>query len=125
MRDFMISEAQSRQTYGRLTWVVRVISNWRARKTLKQLQGFSDYQLRDIGVTRHDLNRLMCLPFDVDIAWHIERRELHDAKSRPTEYTSLALPALGRATSPWLQIPPSFAAKSLSVQKIQRGTFSA
>jgi uncharacterized protein YjiS (DUF1127 family) len=124
MRDHMINEAQSREAYGRWSWVMRVVTNWRARKTLKQLQTFSDYQLRDIGLTRSDLNRFIHLPLDTDIVWEAERRALIDAKNR--QNAALALPALGRAASPWLQVSaPVAAAKLKSQTKIQRGTFAA
>jgi uncharacterized protein YjiS (DUF1127 family) len=81
MREFEISEARSRQAYGQVTWIVRMVKNWRMRKDLKRLQGFSDYQLRDIGLTRGDLNRLMCLPLDIDMVWQVERHELLQSKS--------------------------------------------
>jgi uncharacterized protein YjiS (DUF1127 family) len=124
MRDHMINEAKSRQAYGRLSWVMRVVTNWRARKTLKQLQSFSDYQLKDIGLTRYDLNRFMSVPLDTDIAWESERRALIEAKNHIN--ASLAFPRLGRAASPWLQISAPVAAQSLAAQKkIQRGTFAA
>ena len=80
MHDFEIHEARSRQAYGRFTWLVRAFHNWRMRKTLTQLSRFSDYQLRDIGLTRHELSRLQHLPLDVDIAWDHERQALLRAK---------------------------------------------
>ena len=80
MHDFEIHEARSRQAYGRFTWLVRAFHNWRMRKTLTQLSRFSDYQLRDIGLTRQELSRLQHLPLDVDIAWDHERQALLRAK---------------------------------------------
>ncbi len=80
MRDYEINEAQSRLAYGRLTWLVRVVTNWRMRKDLKRMQLFSDYQLRDIGLTRHELNQLTCLPLDRDTAWETERRAFMNTK---------------------------------------------
>jgi uncharacterized protein YjiS (DUF1127 family) len=99
MRDYEINEAQSRLAYGRLTWLVRMVGNWRMRKDLKRLQGFSDYQLRDIGLTRGDLHQLLCMPLDVDMAWEAERRALIEAKYENFTASHLALPIQGRAAS--------------------------
>ena len=76
MRDFEINEANSRAAFGRLTWIVRMVTNWRMRKDLKRLQKFSDYQLRDIGVSRVELYRMICIPLYTDRTWETERREL-------------------------------------------------
>ena len=124
MRNYMINEAQSRQAYGRLTWVMRVVSNWRARKTLKHLKTMSDYQLKDIGLTRNDLERFLCLPLDMDIAWDAARRAL--ISGQDDQNARLALPRVGSAASPWLTIAAPIAAVALNAQKpIQRGTFAA
>ena len=76
MRDFEINEANSRDAFGRFTWIVRMVTNWRMRKDLKRLQKFSDYQLRDIGVSRVELHRMICVPLYTDRIWETERRDL-------------------------------------------------
>jgi uncharacterized protein YjiS (DUF1127 family) len=75
MRDFESSEIQSRLAYGQVTWLVRLVKNWRMRKHLKALQHFSDYQMRDIGLSRGELNYLIRLPLDMDVSWDLERRK--------------------------------------------------
>ncbi len=80
MRNYVINEAQSRLAYGRLTWLVRLVKNWRIRKYLKRLQLFSDYQLLDIGLSRHELNHLAGLPLDRDTAWETESLAFMDTK---------------------------------------------
>jgi uncharacterized protein YjiS (DUF1127 family) len=99
MRDFEINEAYSRAAYGRFTWLVRVVKNWRMRADFKRLQGFSDYQLRDIGVTRDELHYFTCLPLDTDMTWHMERRAMLQARYENVDAPHLALPASGRAAS--------------------------
>jgi uncharacterized protein YjiS (DUF1127 family) len=101
MRDFEINEAHSRLAYGRVTWIVRLLKNWQMRKSLKRLQGFSDYQLRDIGLTRGDLNHLIRLPLDIDLAWQVERHELLQSKMHVENAASLALSAQERAVHHW------------------------
>ena len=73
MRDYHLHDARSRQAYGRWTMLARMVANWRARKTLKLLRGFSDYQLRDIGLTRGDLECMIGAPLNVDYVAKNER----------------------------------------------------
>ena len=89
MRDFEINEANSRAAFGRLTWIVRLVTNWRMRKNLKRLQSFSDYQLRDIGLSRADLHRLVCARLDNDSVWETERRELLNSRYYNVDKTYL------------------------------------
>lgn len=66
MRDYDITVAHSRQAYGQVTWLVRLVQNWRLRRTLKRLQHLSDHQLHDIGLVRDELYRLIALPLTHD-----------------------------------------------------------
>ena len=74
MRDYILHEAQSRAAHGLLGALKRKLENWRARKDLKTLLRFSDYQLRDIGLTRADLRALISRPSDCDLMWELERQ---------------------------------------------------
>jgi uncharacterized protein YjiS (DUF1127 family) len=93
MRDYIVNEVQSRQAYGRVTWLVRMVGNWRMRSDLKRLRKYSDYQLRDIGLERQDLERLIAAPLNFDHTWHLEKANV-SVSSQPD---CLALPTLGRA----------------------------
>lgn len=111
MRDYEINEVQSRLAYGRLTWLVRLVSNWRARRDLKKLHAFSDYQLRDIGLSRHELNQLVRLPLDRDTIWETERRAFMNSKYENPGNSNLVLSKTGTASSAELAYPawsPSF-----------------
>ena len=44
-------------------WPIRVME---ARRTLSQLAGLSDYELRDVGLIRQDLANLTARPLDED-----------------------------------------------------------
>jgi uncharacterized protein YjiS (DUF1127 family) len=70
MRDYIVNEVQSRQAYGSVTWLVRLVGNWRMRKTLRMLRKWSNYKLRDIGLERSELERLIAAPLDYDHEWH-------------------------------------------------------
>lgn len=73
MRDYIHQEVQNRRAYGRFTAVVRFVKNWAVRKDLKTLLRMSDYQLRDIGLTRSELCRLLDLPVALDLGFELER----------------------------------------------------
>ena len=51
-----------------LLWPARVME---ARRTLAQLAGMSDYELRDIGLSRQDLVDLTARPLDEDPTPHL------------------------------------------------------
>ncbi len=102
MRDFEVTEANSRAAFGRLTWFVRMVSNWRMRKDLKRLQKFSDYQLRDIGVSRVELHRMICIPLYTDQIWETERRELLESR-----YYDVDMPYLAPLKSRGVALPAS------------------
>jgi uncharacterized protein YjiS (DUF1127 family) len=76
MRNFCQHEASSRMAYGRWTWVMRVLGNWRMRSDLRAIQKFNDYQLRDIGLMREDLAFLLSRPLTSDMCWELERQQL-------------------------------------------------
>ncbi len=78
MREYIHQEVQNRQAYGRFTALVRFVKNIAMRKDLKTLLRFSDYQLRDIGVTRAELCCLLDLPTSHDLAWELERSSARD-----------------------------------------------
>jgi uncharacterized protein YjiS (DUF1127 family) len=61
-----------------LTWPARVGA---ARRTMAQLAGMSDYELRDIGLTRQDVSDASALPLDADPSALLVRRRVSRATS--------------------------------------------
>jgi len=61
-----------------LSWPARVGA---ARRTMSQLARMSDYELRDIGLTRQDLSDVSALPLDADPSALLARRRA--ARERP------------------------------------------
>ena len=107
MRDYCQHETTSRAAYGRLTWAVRLVGNWRMRKTLKQLSKLADYQLHDIGLPRDVLQQLIGYPLATDIVWEMQRSHLLEQRyGRETSIPvsprlpSKAISALSPTTSP-------------------------
>ena len=54
-----------------LSWPARVSA---ARRTMSELARMSEYELRDIGLTRSDLNDATALPLDADPSGLLVRR---------------------------------------------------
>ena len=61
-----------------LSWPARVAA---ARRTMSELARMSDYELRDIGLTRQDLNDATSLPLDDDPSRLFVRRRA--SRERP------------------------------------------
>jgi uncharacterized protein YjiS (DUF1127 family) len=62
-----------------LTWPARVSA---ARRTMSDLARMSEYELRDIGLTRADLNDATALPLDADpSALLVKRRSWRELPS--------------------------------------------
>jgi uncharacterized protein YjiS (DUF1127 family) len=54
--------------------ISRLIHNFQARRTIKQLSQMDDYMLRDLGVTREEINWAYSQPFYVNAANALEDR---------------------------------------------------
>ena len=62
MFDFSMSSV-AKALWRILTWPARVSE---ARRTMSDLARMSEYELRDIGLTRSDVNDATALPLDAD-----------------------------------------------------------
>ena len=62
-----------------LLWPARVMM---ARRTLAQLAGLSEYELRDIGLSRQDLVDFTARPLDEDPTPHLARSRAARARTR-------------------------------------------
>ena len=74
MRDYALTQAEGRDHASVFSSLIRLFINWRRRKTLQTLVALEDHMLRDIGVPRSELDRLMKLPLSVDPLWELERQ---------------------------------------------------
>jgi uncharacterized protein YjiS (DUF1127 family) len=73
MRDYVLTQSQSRQAYGILSVVARLVRNWKHHRDLEKLLKLDDYLLRDMGLTRSVVLHLASLPLTVDVDWERER----------------------------------------------------
>ena len=71
MRNFMLSEAQSRNEL--VSAIQRFFANWQARRALMRMRDLDDRMLKDIGVSRIDLETAISLPWSENAALYLER----------------------------------------------------
>jgi uncharacterized protein YjiS (DUF1127 family) len=70
--SFTLSTSHAAEALWRvLSWPARVGA---ARRTMSELARMSEYELRDIGLTRSDLNDATALPLDADPSGLLVRR---------------------------------------------------
>ena len=74
MRDYVMNQALSRGEYGIVSFLRRVTRNWKAKRRIAALSNFDDYMLRDIGVTRDEVQWAAGLPLTVNAALALEER---------------------------------------------------
>jgi uncharacterized protein YjiS (DUF1127 family) len=76
MREYVSNEARSRLSAFSFSTLRQLVRNWRCKKQLRKLHVLDDYQLKDIGLTRGQLNHISGLPLSVDPVWEAERLRL-------------------------------------------------
>ena len=74
MRDYILNQAISQGEYGIVSLLRRVSRNWKAKRRIAVLADFDDYMLRDIGVTRDEIQWAAGLPLTVNAAVALEER---------------------------------------------------
>jgi uncharacterized protein YjiS (DUF1127 family) len=82
MREYTLWQSQTRHAAGLNGRFSRWLRNRRARSGLAILMKMDDYRLRDIGLTRDDLEALARAPRDLDIQCEIERLRLTNSVVR-------------------------------------------
>ncbi len=76
MRNYVITEAQSRSNSSGFANLVQLVRNWRSKRVFAKLHLLGDHQLKDIGLTRDELSRIAALPLSVDPVWEADRLRL-------------------------------------------------
>ena len=71
MVDSYMNSGAAKALWRILTWPARVSE---ARRTMSDLARMSEYELRDIGLTRSDVNDATALPLDADPSGLLVRR---------------------------------------------------
>ncbi len=74
MNDYAHHQAQVSGSLEGEGIISRLIHNFQARRTVKQLSQMDDYMLQDLGVTREDIYWAYSRPFYVNAANALEER---------------------------------------------------
>ena len=74
MRDYALNRAVYLGEYGAISLLRRLLRNWKARRRIAALGHFDDYLLKDIGVTRQEVQWAVGLPLTVNAAVALEER---------------------------------------------------
>lgn len=74
MRDYVLNQAISQGEFGLVPFLRRVTRNWKAKRRIAALADLDDYMLRDIGVTRDEVQWAAGLPLTLNAALALEER---------------------------------------------------
>lgn len=74
MREYALNRALSAGEASGGSLIARLWRNWIARRAVSRLADYDDYILRDIGVTRDDVNWAAGRPLTVNAALALEER---------------------------------------------------
>ena len=74
MRDYALKRAISLGEYGAVSFIRRLLRNWKARRRIVNLSHYDDHMLRDIGVSRSEIEWAAGLPLTVNAALALEER---------------------------------------------------
>jgi uncharacterized protein YjiS (DUF1127 family) len=73
MRDYILSQARSRQDFGLVGTAKRAVRNWKHQRELEKLLKLEDYLLIDMGLTRNLVQHLARQSLLIDLEWERER----------------------------------------------------
>ena len=74
MRDYVLNQAISQEEFGLVPFLRRTARNWKAKSRIAALSNFDDYMLRDIGITRDEVQWAAGLPLTVNAAIALEEK---------------------------------------------------
>jgi uncharacterized protein YjiS (DUF1127 family) len=74
MRDYVLFQAERLEISQPFPVLLRLFSNWRKRRRLRDLEHLDDRALHDIGLSRADVLAVLSQPMSVDPVWDLERR---------------------------------------------------
>jgi uncharacterized protein YjiS (DUF1127 family) len=83
MRNYALTRAISLEEGNGFSIITRLWRNWQARKRIEDLRTYDDYMLRDIGLTREEVQWAAELPLTVNSTLALEERAFkrqHDGR---------------------------------------------
>ena len=85
MREYALNQAISRGEYGVVSFARRLLRNWKAKRRIVALGNFDDYMLKDIGITRDEVQWAVGLPLTVNAAVALEERAIRRRRTGSSE----------------------------------------
>jgi len=80
MREYVLHQSEHRPGTSGMSAYWYWLRNWQSRLAFARLAKLSDYQLKDIGLTRADAVRLSSLPLSMDPIWEADRLRLVNSR---------------------------------------------
>jgi uncharacterized protein YjiS (DUF1127 family) len=74
MREYALYQAQQSDQLSGHGLLAQLWRNWKAKRAVRRLQDLDDHLLKDIGVTRDEINWASQLPLSVHAALALTRR---------------------------------------------------
>jgi uncharacterized protein YjiS (DUF1127 family) len=84
MRNYILNQAISQEEFGLVPFLRRTARNWKAKRRIAALVNFDDYMLRDIGITRDEVQWAAGLPLTVNAAVALEERAFRRRQAGPS-----------------------------------------
>ena len=84
MRNYILNQAISQDEFGLVPFLRRTARNWKAKRRIAALVNFDDYMLRDIGITRDEVQWAAGLPLTVNAAVALEERAFRRRQAGPS-----------------------------------------
>jgi len=80
MRDYALTLAKDNHSPALLPMLHRCLKNYRRRKQLAQYLRWENAALRDVGLSKALIRKLLGLPLSVDFGLELERQHLLDTR---------------------------------------------
>ncbi len=93
MRDYALFQAEQSLQLPGGGLLLRLFTNWKARRAVRQLEDLDDFLLRDIGLSRNDVIAVADLPLTHNAIEELQEAVRGNDQLRPAR---VRIPALNR-----------------------------
>jgi uncharacterized protein YjiS (DUF1127 family) len=83
MREYVLNRAILQEQAGPLAWWRQLWRNWQAKRSVATLINLNDHLLRDVELTRADVEWALSLPLSVNAMQALEERAFRRRRPMP------------------------------------------